>query len=42
VRHDLLGVLEALGIGEGRHGGVDLVGGVRAVGHRAVIIRAWL
>jgi hypothetical protein len=34
VGDDLLRVLEALGVGQRRHGGVDLLGGVRlAVGH---------
>ena len=33
VGDDLLGVLEAAGLGQRRDGGVDLLGGVGALGH---------
>jgi hypothetical protein len=42
VRDDLLRVAEALGVAEGLHGRVDLLGGVPAPGHRATLSAAAL
>jgi hypothetical protein len=41
VRDDVLGVAESLGIAEGLHRGVDLGGGVLALGQRGHDRRAW-